>query len=102
MQNESCAECIAAMERVRGELLARLACANCQHCQKAPEDVAQRPQELAGCRLLGVRCSQCGKCAGRSTDLPPTAAGPSGGPTIDAPTNLNGHFSGLMAGFFVF
>ena len=61
MQNESCAECIAAMERVRGELLARLACANCQHCQKAPEDVAQRPQELAGCRLLGVRCSQCGK-----------------------------------------
>jgi len=61
MQNEGCAECIAAMERVKGELLARIACANCQHCQKAQDDVAQRQRELAGVWLLGVRCPQCGK-----------------------------------------
>jgi hypothetical protein len=61
MQNESCAECIAAMERVKGELLARLACANCQHAQKAQEDAAQRQRELAGRRVLGVRCFQGGK-----------------------------------------
>jgi len=60
MQNESCAECIAAMEQVRGELLARLACANCQHMPEAQEDVARRQQELAGCRLLGMRSYQCG------------------------------------------
>jgi hypothetical protein len=85
----SCAECLESMARAKGELLTRIACANCQQAQedlagserlrrelrrRADVDAVQR-ERIRGrtdinpvVQILGrFRCAECGKwCWGRN------------------------------------
>ena len=57
----SCTECLQAMSRGKSDLLARIACAN---CQQARADLAQAHKslhEITSGGMFGVRCSMCGK-----------------------------------------
>ena len=60
MQSTTCAECLRAMSRGKSELLARIACANCQQA-KADLEHAHDLCEIPSGSVLGSRCSLCGK-----------------------------------------
>lgn len=61
MRSRSCAECLQAMSLGKSELLARIACANCQQAQEDLAAAHHRVQEFASRSVVGVRCSMCGK-----------------------------------------
>jgi hypothetical protein len=61
MQSISCAECLKAMAQGKSELLARIACANCQQAKEDSAQAARILQELSSRTVVGVRCLQCGK-----------------------------------------
>ena len=61
MLSNSCAECLKAMASGKSELLARIACANCQQAQQDLAHAAKSVQKLPSRTVLGVRCLQCGK-----------------------------------------
>ena len=61
MPNGSCAECLDSMAKVKGESLARVACANCQQAQHDLSEPMSPLHERSSRRVLGIRCSLCGK-----------------------------------------
>jgi hypothetical protein len=61
MRTSACAECLQAMARGKSELLARIACANCEQAQADLAQAASSLEHLSSRRILGARCSQCGK-----------------------------------------
>ena len=69
MQSKSCDECIAAMALVKGELLARIACANCQQAKEALSEATEQQGKLIKRRRLGLRCVLCGKWCWTTTGL---------------------------------
>jgi hypothetical protein len=61
MQSSFCAECLQAMSRGKSELLARIACANCQQAQEDLARAQGNVHELRSRSVFGSRCSHCGK-----------------------------------------
>jgi hypothetical protein len=61
MRITTCAECLQAMGQVKSELLARIACANCQQAQADLDQGAGSVPQSSARSLFGTRCSQCGK-----------------------------------------
>ena len=56
-----CAECLESMTKAKGELLTRIACANCQFAEKqrtAPDNTSSG--RCSGLGWIG-RCPHCGK-----------------------------------------
>lgn len=63
-----CAECIRSMADAKGELLSRIACANCQYAQELAE--SEKLQRGRGSRLAVIsRCPECGKWCWTRTSL---------------------------------
>jgi hypothetical protein len=61
MRTSTCAECLQAMARGKSELLARIACANCQQAQEDLAVATNSLEQVSSRRVFGMRCSQCGK-----------------------------------------
>jgi ssDNA-binding Zn-finger/Zn-ribbon topoisomerase 1 len=54
-----CAQCIQSMAHAKGELLTRIACANCQDAEVAEREKLQRKRSSRV--MLISRCPECGK-----------------------------------------
>ena len=69
VQKQACAECLLAMEEVKGESLSRIACANCRHAHEQLTPAASPdPRECYGA-LFGFRCPSCGRFCWTRTGL---------------------------------
>lgn len=63
-----CAQCIQSMANAKGELLTRIACANCQYAQESLES-DRLERERSSRRWLVSRCPECGKWCWTRTSL---------------------------------
>ena len=55
-----CAQCMQSITNAKGELLTRIACANCQYAQESVES-DRLERERSSRRWLVSRCPECGK-----------------------------------------
>jgi hypothetical protein len=60
-QKISCAECMESMTEVKGELLTRIACANCQYAQEVMAGVDKLQKDRSSRLALVLRRSECGR-----------------------------------------
>jgi ribosomal protein S27AE len=63
-----CAQCIQSMAHAKGELLTRIACANCQYAQELTENENLQRERSSRLRLIS-RCPECGKWCWTRTSL---------------------------------